>query len=85
MPTTTASSESLLDEGTRMVLRISLLTSKSNASNNPPARRNLIVSFSWVCSLGDLRNILKNAISAVAADIAMIIPAVNNLYQMLGN
>ena len=75
MPTTTASSESSLDEGTRMVLRISLPTSKSNASNNPPARRNLIVSFSWVCSLGDLRNILKNAISAVAADIAMIIPA----------
>ena len=60
MPTTTASSEKSLDEGTRMVLRISLPTSKSNASNNPPARRNLIVSFSWVCSLGDLRNILKN-------------------------
>jgi hypothetical protein len=26
------------------------------------------LSFSWICSLGDLRNIL-NAISAVAADI----------------
>lgn len=75
MPTTTASIESSLGEGTRMVLRIPLPTSKSNTSNNPLASHNLIVSFFWVCSLGDLRNILKNAISAVAANIAMIIPA----------
>ena len=75
IPTTTASIESSFADGTRIVLRISLPTSKSNANNNPLARRNLIVSFCWVCSSGDLRNILKNANNAVPADIAMIIPA----------
>jgi hypothetical protein len=75
IPTTTASIESSFADGTRMVLRMSLPTSKSNANNNPLTRRNLIVSFSSVCSFGDLGNILKNANNAVSADIAMTIQA----------
>jgi hypothetical protein len=75
MPTTTASIDSSFTDGTRIVLRMSLPTSKSNANNNPLASRSLMVSLSWVCSLGDLRNILKNANNAAAADIAIIIPA----------
>src|SRR5919199_6643492 len=54
IPTTTASIDSSFADGTRIVLRMSLPTSKSNANNNPLARRSLTVSLSWVCPLGDL-------------------------------
>ena len=68
--------------GTKIVLRISLPTSKSRASNNPLAKRSLMVSLSWVCSFDDFRRILKNANNAVAADIAMTIPCSLSLHSL---
>ena len=75
MPTITANIVNSVTEGTKIVLRMSLPTSKSNDNNMPLAKRSLIVSLSIVCSFIGFRNVLKKEIKARIAEIPIINPA----------
>lgn len=74
--TITASIVSSVIEGTKIVLRISLPTSKSNANNKLLAKLSLIVSRLKVCTEAGFLTVLRYEINAITMATPMIMPAI---------